>query len=60
LGAMAEAHLERFEPRHQPAQLINRAALGHRDAAYRTPALSTMSSNPITRPNARRPSDLTK
>ena len=50
LRAVAEAHLECLEPRHQPTQLIHRAAVVHRDAEYRTQTISTMSSNPITCP----------
>ena len=60
LRAMAEACLERFEPRHQSSQLVHRAAVGHRDGAYRIRAKSTMSSNQITRESVRKSNDLTK
>jgi hypothetical protein len=48
LGAMAEAFLERFQPRHQPTQLIDGAAIVHPGVTYRILTPSTMSSNSIT------------
>jgi hypothetical protein len=32
---MPEALFERFEPHHQPTQLIDRATIGHPNTAYR-------------------------
>ena len=60
LRAVAEAHFECFEPRHQPTQLIDRAAVVHCDSGYRTQTLGTMSSKQITRAISRKSRDLTK
>jgi hypothetical protein len=60
LRAMAEAHVEGFEPRHQPTQLQHRAAIRHGSAEYQTPRTSTMSSNSITPAITSQPTDLTK
>jgi hypothetical protein len=49
LGAMTEAVLELIQPARQSAQHRPRLLIEQRDAAYRNPAKSTMSSIQITR-----------
>ena len=46
LRAMAEAHFEDLEPRHQSTQLRDRAAVGHYHAAYSTQRISTRGLRP--------------
>ena len=47
LRAMAEAHFEDLEPRHQSTQLRDRAAVGHHHAAYSTQRIIQEASDPL-------------